>query len=56
MFLTEANVSPVLITKIFLTSKVWTINFYTEKGLHSEMILNSNGKVYGKDNKTEVVA
>ena len=39
-----------------MTSKVWTAHIGGRYGLHSEVILNSNGKVYETDNKTELTS
>lgn len=41
------------INKVFLTTNRWTYNIDDDSGVHQDIVLNPNGKVYNSDNRTE---
>lgn len=38
---------------IMLTTNRWTYNIDDDSGVHEDIVLNPNGKVYKNDNRTE---
>ena len=53
--ISRANIKKFTINQQFLLSKRWTVHLGSNEGLHSELTLNPNGKIFNKDNKTELV-